>query len=97
MFVISLLGIQPALLQRLQSFTTLPSFDSWILPEDDVRSLDEDDEDDDSISDSPGAEIQAILDREQECTASRTLRQEQQILNMTCAALSLTLEEMSQL
>lgn len=96
--LVSLLGIQPALLQRLQCLTTLANVDSWILPDSsdsDSLRLDEIDSDDDMIS--VTAQIQEILDREQDPPSSQTARQDQQILELTCAALSLTIEEMSDL
>lgn len=92
--LIALLGLVPVQLHRTHSTTVLPSIGSWYkesandLPD---SSDDMSDSDDESISDAQ--ELQGLLDREEDRTVSRTRKQEEILLNLTCAALAVITDE----
>ena len=94
--LVTLLGIVPGQLHRLQGVSTvLPSILSLLasLPvEDDIISLASSHADDESISEAQ--ELQDLIDGEENINVSRSRAQEEQMLTLTCAALAVTADEM---
>lgn len=85
---------------------TLPSISSWhqeapINDGADTASIsdpnrdesDDDELDDDSESLSEAQELQNLLDNEEDKSLSRTQKQEEKLLNLTCAAMAVVADE----
>lgn len=92
----ALLGLIPDQLQHLCSSAVhiLPSIASWFKesPGDDTDS-DNDDSESDGESISEAQALQDLLDREEDKTLSRTRRQEENLLNLTCAAMAVIADD----
>lgn len=101
--ILALLGLVPSQLHRMQKSSTsisLPSIDSWFKSNaiDNIDGLDDtgdesDDGDSDTDSLSEAQELQRLLDREEDRTLSRSRKQEEELLNLTCAAMALMADE----
>lgn len=101
--ILTLLGLVPSQLHRMQKSSTsisLPSIDSWFKSNaiDNIDGLDDtgdesDDGDSDTDSLSEAQELQRLLDREEDRTLSRSRKQEEELLNLTCVAMALMADE----
>ncbi|KAM6495644.1 hypothetical protein JOM56_008350 [Amanita muscaria] len=107
--LISMLGITPRLLYHLQSSTAVPvilppvrmllstsSLDDNARANDDKEneSVFEDDVENDDEWMSEAQELQMLIERGEEIRVTRTRAQEEQMTNLTCAALALTADEL---
>ena len=103
--LLALLGLVPGQLHRLKQSRTvlLPSINSWF-ETNTTHAEDEDnpiglgdgwDTDDGSDTDSlsEAQELQGLLDCEEDRTLSRTRKQEDQLLDLTCAAMAIMADE----
>ena len=100
--MLALLGLVPGQLRRMQKSKTamLPSIDSWFKMDnlanhnnDIDASESSDDERSDSESLSEAQELQNLLDHEEDRTLSRTRKQDEELLNLTCAAMAILADE----
>ena len=100
--VLALLGLVPSQLHRMQAqksstVTPLPSIDSWFKPggtADDADNVDESEGDEsDTESLSEAQQLQNLLDQEEDKTLSRSKKQEQELLNLTCATMAILADE----
>ncbi|GLB37771.1 hypothetical protein LshimejAT787_0408220 [Lyophyllum shimeji] len=95
--LVALLGIVPSQLRRPKSnaVPTLPGISVWFPNTDSDIAYDDNEEldyaDDDSISEAQ--QLQSLLDAEEDCSVFRTRKQDQELLNLTCAALAVTADE----
>ena len=98
--LIALLGLTPGQLHRIQErqlTAPLPSITSWFhVPDKDVDSaslsgLSDDEYDNEKPSEAQ--ELQNLLDHEENKQLSRTQKQEERLLNLTCAAMAVVADE----
>ena len=93
--LLALLGIVPGQLHRLQDSPTIVLPNLASLLESDVPSIFDDcDFEDDAESTSEAQELQKIIESNEHNISSRTIAQDKQIMNLTCAALALTADEL---
>ncbi|KAG6818744.1 hypothetical protein H0H93_002181 [Arthromyces matolae] len=102
--LLALLGLSPAQLHSSTTYNhhypTLPSIGSWFTPGPDNSSDDHDDNsvtsdgvESDSESISEAQELQDLVNREEDKRLARTKKQEDRLLNLTCASLSVLTDE----
>jgi hypothetical protein len=94
--LVALLGVVPSQLHRLQGVpaVVLPGFSSLL-----TGMAEEDPEDDDISVDSDNSfcesrDLQKLIDQEEGIQISKTRAQDEQMMNLTCAALAITADEM---
>lgn len=97
--LIALLGLTPSQLRRIQeqrSTTTLPSITSWFQAPGEAESASVIDLSDDEFNNeslSEAQQLQNILDHEEDKSLSWNQKQEEQLLNLTCAAMAIVADE----
>jgi hypothetical protein len=100
--LLALLGLIPGQLHCMQKSKTamLPSIDSWFKMDNlanhnnDINASESsDDEWSDSESLSEAQELQNLLDHEEDPTLLRTRKQDEELLNLTCAAMAILADE----
>lgn len=99
--LLALLGLVPGDIYQMKANSALPSIGSWFKPpppeESDTESESEPEPDDglqcDTDSLSEAQELQDLMDNEENRKLSRTRKQEEQLLNLTCAALAVMTDE----
>ena len=96
--LLALLGLVPSQLHRMQKSKSaiFPSIDSWFkLADYDTDDIDDgsDGEQSDTESLSEAQELQNLLDHEEDRTLSRTRKQDEELLNLTCAAMAILADE----
>jgi hypothetical protein len=98
--LLALLGLVPGQLHRMQKSTALPSIDSWFkvassLADNDMDDVIEDNDDSESNTESlsEAQELQNLLDHKEDRTLSRTRKQDEDLLNLTCAAIAIMADE----
>jgi hypothetical protein len=99
--LIALLGLTPSQLHRIwerQSMTAFPSITSWFqeAPGKDADTASVSDFSDDGLdnkSPSETQELQNLLDNEEDKSLSQTQKQEEQLLNLTCAVMAVVVDE----
>ena len=96
--LLALLGLVPSQLHRMQKSQKgmLPGIDSWFKSgdndfEDSDDGTDDDKSDEESLSEAQ--ELQELLDHEEDRTLSRSRKQEEELLNLTCTAMVVIADE----
>lgn len=91
--LLALLGLVPGQLHRLQDSPTIVLPNLASLLDSDVAPVFDDSEDDaESISDAQ--ELQETIEGKERSASTRTTTQDKQMMNLTCAALALTADEL---
>lgn len=98
--LLTLLGLVPGQLYQLQksAMVALPSINSWFETDtatnsEDVDIPDDSDDGSDTESLSEAQELQDLQDHKEDRTLSRTRKQEDQLLDLTCAAMAVMADE----
>lgn len=89
--LVALLGLTPSQLHRIrerQPMATLPSITNWFQ---EISDFSDDEFDNESLSEAQ--ELQNLLDNEEDKSLSRTQKQEERLLNLTCAAMAVVADE----
>lgn len=97
--LLALLGLVPSQLRRMQKSQNvmLPGINSWFkLGNDDFEDSDDTGTDDDKTDEeslSDAQELQELLDHKEDRTLSQSRKQEDKLLNLTCAAMAVIADE----